>query len=179
MTTLSHNNFALHELLTDQGAYIHEHYPDSFEDIGGAESGPKLVGGPAFDAYSGESHDFIVDESGKIVHVHLIDWEDERLYGQMTGPEPDEDNPDLLNKPKPTGDFVVWYYAASGDFNRTCIDKVWFACQQGGWTDKRGDRGYFSISQARDLVEKFNLSSRAGKAYLKQLKAKETVDDFK
>lgn len=82
-TTLSHSNTWLHLMLTDQGAFVHEHIPDSFEDVGDAENGPELIGGPAFDRYSGDSHEFIVDGTGTIVASYPIDWDQERWFAQM------------------------------------------------------------------------------------------------
>lgn len=64
-----------HALLVAAG-YSHEHYPESWEDIGGPENGPNLVGGPAFDAYympdgKGGEHEIIVVR-GEIVQHGMV-----------------------------------------------------------------------------------------------------------
>lgn len=63
----------LHDLLTDQGAYIHTHIEADFDD-GDPENGPGIYGHDAFDLYEGDSHDIIV-QNGLIVDQQLIDWE--------------------------------------------------------------------------------------------------------
>lgn len=49
-------------MLTDQGAYTHEHFEESWE-------------GPAYDCYYGDSHIIVVDASGVICHTDVIDWD--------------------------------------------------------------------------------------------------------
>jgi hypothetical protein len=83
MTTLSHSNRWLHDMLTDQGACSHEHQPDSWEDTGDAETGPILEGGPAFDIYTSESHTFIIDATGTVVDSELIEWDMWRFCEEM------------------------------------------------------------------------------------------------
>jgi hypothetical protein len=72
-----------HDFLTDQGAYTHEHVPESYEDYGDAENGPDLQGGPAFDAYEGESHCIIIGPSGLIEHQAERDWDFEKYCREM------------------------------------------------------------------------------------------------
>lgn len=43
-------NPALHAFLTDAG-FGYSHHEASWEDVGDAENGPELTGGPAFDEY--------------------------------------------------------------------------------------------------------------------------------
>jgi hypothetical protein len=57
-----------HDFLTDEGAYFHEHVPESWEEEGNTDNGPRLVGGPAFDVYSGDSHQIII-QGGVIVEM--------------------------------------------------------------------------------------------------------------
>lgn len=83
MTTLSHTNQWLHNMLTDQGAVTHEHEPESWEDDGDGESGPHITGGPAFDRYTSESHCFIINASGTIVDSEPIDWAMWRFCEEM------------------------------------------------------------------------------------------------
>lgn len=70
--------------LTEQDAFAllaagfeHQHVPEYWRDVGGPESGPKLVGGPAYDLYSlvrGERVFCIyVDPSDH--EVMLAEWE--------------------------------------------------------------------------------------------------------
>lgn len=68
----------LHELLTDQGAYIHTHIEADFDD-GDAENGPGPYGHGPFDLYEGDSHDIIV-ENGLIVNMIAIDWDLARFF---------------------------------------------------------------------------------------------------
>jgi hypothetical protein len=54
--------------------YEHEFYEDSWEDVGGPESGPKLVGNPDMDVFSrlsddGTSYHCIVVVDGWVVEV--------------------------------------------------------------------------------------------------------------
>lgn len=69
-----------HDFLTDEGAYVHEHVPESWYDGSDPENGPEdLQGGPAFDVYSGDSHDIFIQD-GLIVHMSLRDFNEEDLY---------------------------------------------------------------------------------------------------
>jgi len=60
-------NQALHDHLTGLG-YLHHREEDSWEDIGDGESGPCLVGGPAFDMYTGPDDYVYCDENGHTGH---------------------------------------------------------------------------------------------------------------
>jgi hypothetical protein len=60
----------LHELLTDQGCYIHTHIDAEFDD-GDPENGPGTWGHDSFDLYEGDSHDI---QHGLIVQMDLINW---------------------------------------------------------------------------------------------------------
>ena len=44
-------NAAAHDFLVNNG-YTHEFYEAEWDDVGGPESGPKIVGHPAIDVYS-------------------------------------------------------------------------------------------------------------------------------
>jgi hypothetical protein len=68
----------LHELLTDQGAYIHSHIEADFDD-GDPENGPGSYGHDAYDLYEGDSHDIIV-QRGLIVDMQLINWDEYRFF---------------------------------------------------------------------------------------------------
>lgn len=70
-----------HEFLTNEGAYVHEHYDAEFDD-GDAESGPGTWGHDEYDVYSGESHD-IIFQHGRHVDTVLIDWNAERFFAGM------------------------------------------------------------------------------------------------
>lgn len=72
------NPFA-HEMLTSDGAFIHTHMEADFDD-GDAENGPGYGGHDAYDLYEGESHDIVIDRSGLIVHVGLINWDEVRFF---------------------------------------------------------------------------------------------------
>ena len=56
-------NPAAHDFFVGAG-YVVTHYESDFEDVGDAESGPKLSGGPAFDEYAADDHYVIVTEGG-------------------------------------------------------------------------------------------------------------------
>ena len=56
-------NPAAHDFFVAAG-YVVTHYKADFEDVGDAESGPKLSGGPAFDEYAADDHCVIVTEGG-------------------------------------------------------------------------------------------------------------------
>jgi hypothetical protein len=153
MTTLSHSNFFAHRMLTDQGAYTHEHYPESFEDVGDAESGPQLTGGPAYDRYAGESHEIIIDYSGMIRHCVEIDWNWERFLadaGELASPD---DGAEYIRKRASGEDWQVTF---------TDEDGKWFACWGGtGWTDERAeDVGFFTMIRASQIAYRFNHHAR-------------------
>lgn len=147
MTTICHDNFKLHALLTDQGAYIHEHNPATWEDDGDAENGPCLHGGPAFDRYSGDSHEFIVDSSGEIVCTMHIDWDEYRWFEAL--PDAHEQEDDIqYERPRGVGeDYIVTHCDEDGP---------WFACHDYGWTDSKKERGYFTLIHAQQIAEKHN-----------------------
>jgi hypothetical protein len=79
--------------------YTCEQLPETWEDVGGPESGPRLVGGPACDVWSrpdgkGSVH-VIVVEAGDIVEEELQPDFDGYLNGQFfVGP------PDCKAEPK-------------------------------------------------------------------------------
>lgn len=150
MTTLSHSNFNLHRLLTDQGACVHVHYPDSFEDVGDAENGPELTGGPAYDEYTCDSHTFIVDSTGCIVFTASIDWDFERFAAGMAedAGEGTMENPHELYVPKRRAgeDFTVYYRDEDGG---------WYA-QRGGWCDDAREAHPFHRAQAEQVAHEFN-----------------------
>ena len=75
-------NSLAHNFLTDQGAYVHTHYDAEFEDVGGPESGPMIYGHDAFDVYSGDSHEIII-QYGLLQDVQLINWDEVRFCEQM------------------------------------------------------------------------------------------------
>jgi hypothetical protein len=150
-TTLSHGNFALHRLLTDQGACVHQHYADSFEDTGDAESGPCLEGGPAYDEYRSESHYMIVDASGDIVHQSLIDWDMERFVDQMTSSGVDEYDIDQYVPQRRTGeDFTVKYRDEDGN---------WFEQRGSCWTSDPRESHPLTRSEAEQRAHAFNTAS--------------------
>lgn len=74
------NSPTLHDLLTDQGAYIHTRIEADFDD-GDVENGPGSWGHDAYDLYEGDSHDIIV-QNGLIVDMAVIDWD---LFRFMEG----------------------------------------------------------------------------------------------
>ncbi len=71
----------IHKLLTDQGVCTHEHTEDDFDD-GDPENGPGSGGHEAFDVYSCDSHDIIV-QRGLIVDMQIIDWDEMRFFERM------------------------------------------------------------------------------------------------
>jgi hypothetical protein len=75
-------NEAVHYWLVELG-YERAHFPESFEDDGGAESGPHLTGGPAYDEYTGPEEYIIIDMHGHFAHREKRDlameaWCDEQ-----------------------------------------------------------------------------------------------------
>jgi hypothetical protein len=60
-------NEDVHHWLVELG-YERAYCPADFEDVGDAENGPKLVGGPAYDEYTGPEEYIIIDESGHFAH---------------------------------------------------------------------------------------------------------------
>jgi hypothetical protein len=71
-----------HNFLTDQGAYVHMHIEADFYDAGGPESGPMIHGHNAFDLYSGDSHEIII-QYGLMQEMQLINWDEVRFFKQM------------------------------------------------------------------------------------------------
>lgn len=151
MTTLSHSNLRLHHLLTDQGACVHVHYPESFEDVGDAENGPELVGGPAYDEYSCDSHSFIVDGTGQIVFSSAIDWDFERFAAGMAdaaGEGVMEDPHDLYVPKRGAGeDFAVKVRDEDGN---------WYAQRGSCWTSDSREAHCFSHAQAEQIAASFD-----------------------
>lgn len=147
MTTICHGNFTLHRLLTDQGACIHTHHPESFEDTGDAESGPCLEGGPAYDEYTSDSHYMIVDQTGLFVHSQVIDWDMERFVDEMTGSGVDEFEARETYKPKRREgeDWAVRYRDEDGS---------WFLQRGACWSQQ--DMHPFSIAEAEQRAHAFN-----------------------
>lgn len=56
--------------------YAKTSVPDSWQDVGSAEYGPKLIGGPAYDDWSNDSH-----------HIYVVDGVVEG--DEVLPPEPD------------------------------------------------------------------------------------------
>ncbi len=55
-----------HDFLVNNG-YTHVYDPASWEDVGGPENGPKVIGGPAVDIYDPvdrTQHAILIDENG-------------------------------------------------------------------------------------------------------------------
>ncbi len=57
-------NLSLHDHLMTLG-FTHERVENSFEDIGEAESGPELSGGPAYDVYQDAASFVYMSEHGE------------------------------------------------------------------------------------------------------------------
>jgi hypothetical protein len=152
MTIIAHSNTFAHRMLTDQGAFVHEHNPETFEDVGDAENGPQLVGGPAFDCYEGDSHSLIIDHTGLIVFEQEIDWDEVRFgmtmpdydYGESEGPQQ-----------------YVRPYKVGEDFRVTFTDEdgPWYACRGYGWTDNIKEAAWYTRSQAEQVAFTFNSAS--------------------
>jgi hypothetical protein len=62
-------NLALHDHLIELG-YTYERMEEYWEDVGGPESGPDLVGWPTTDVYTTGADRFYVSESGTIEHAY-------------------------------------------------------------------------------------------------------------
>lgn len=58
-------NLALHEHLTALG-YSWVQHEETWEDVGDAENGPELTGGPAFDEYTGPDEIVCASASGDV-----------------------------------------------------------------------------------------------------------------
>lgn len=63
--------------------YEHTHHEEDFEDIGDAENGPKLSGGPAYDEYLSPEDRIIINHRGNFAQFELRDlafeaWCDEQ-----------------------------------------------------------------------------------------------------
>jgi hypothetical protein len=56
-------NQVAHDFLLEQG-YTHHHEKATWEEVGDAENGPKVDGGPACDVYGDKKDYVIVDENG-------------------------------------------------------------------------------------------------------------------
>ena len=156
MTTICHSNFFAHRMLTDQGACVHEHYSETYEDIGDAENGPQLSGGPAFDKYFGDSHEFIIDHTGRIVASFGIDWDEFRFFAEISdemkngaGQLDDVE----YKRPRKTGeDWQVIY---------TDEDGPWYACHGYGWDAEWLRAGFFSKIEAEQIAHRFNIAPQS------------------
>lgn len=161
MTTLSHSNTWLHRMLTDQGACVHEHEPDTFEDVGDAESGPELTGGPAYDRYTSESHEFIIDGTGTIVFSAPIDWDLWRFAEEMAALHGYQGHDDLDHYRRPRGAGEDWLVAFTDE------DGLWYAQSGSCWTSDPTEPGFFrrahalQIAKAHDLGPHDRLVSKA------------------
>lgn len=148
MTTLSHSNIWLHRMLTDQGACSHEHEPDSFEDVGDAENGPDLQGGPAYDRYWSESHEFIIDQSGTIVYSEVIDWGLWRFAESMLANHIDQGGDDprehYKRKREAGEDWLVTF---------TDEDGPWYALGGSCWTSDPAEAGFFRRAHALQIAK--------------------------
>lgn len=71
-----------HNFLTDQGACVHTHIAADFYDAGGPESGPMIHGHDAFDVYSGDSHEIII-QYGLLQDMQPINWDEVRFFEQL------------------------------------------------------------------------------------------------
>lgn len=71
MAKLSHTNLWLHNMLLSEGACSHEHVEEVVHDV----LGDTTISGSTWDQYISESHIFIIDASGTIVHCAEIDWD--------------------------------------------------------------------------------------------------------
>lgn len=166
MTTLSHSNLWLHRMLTDQGACVHEHHPSSFEDIGDAENGPQLIGGPAYDSYRCDSHEFFIDRHNTIVARLQIDWDFWRFCESMPEQAPEDEQPAYVRKQHTGEDYIVWLIDTEDG-------EVWFACDDYGWTDKKDERGFFTKGEAQRRALSHNLTVRdgvaSGRAFLEKI----------
>lgn len=67
-------NLAAHEFLCSQG-YTYTHEPASWADVGGPDSGPRVIGGPAYDAYVAANSNYavVIEEGGKAHQLFLLD----------------------------------------------------------------------------------------------------------
>jgi hypothetical protein len=77
-------NAVLHEEFLKLG-FEYTHYEDSFEDDGDGESGPHLIGAPAYDEYRNERVYMIVDTEGKLIHCIKRDLEMEKFIDKNVG----------------------------------------------------------------------------------------------
>jgi len=89
-------NLALHEHLTSLG-YQRTRQDATWEDDGDAESGPHLIGGPAYDEYSSADEYVFASENGTLDRMprdqHLENWLDEQqceIYAQASNALTDE-----------------------------------------------------------------------------------------
>ncbi len=70
-----------HELLTDEGCYVHEHVDADFDD-GDPENGPGYGGHDEYDVYHGDSH-CLIFQRGQLVDTVAIDWDEVRFFEGM------------------------------------------------------------------------------------------------
>jgi hypothetical protein len=132
---------------------VHEHCPETFEDIGDAENGPQLTGGPAFDRYAGDSHEIIMDYTGLIVHMGAIDWDEYRFFNtpEMLAANAswpgDDDAPRYVRPRKAGEDHRVTF---------TDEDGPWYACHGPGWTDDIKEAAWMGRTQAEQTAHAFN-----------------------
>lgn len=67
-----------HEFLTNEGAYVHQHYEAEHDD-GDVESGPGTWGHDEYDVYSGDSHELVL-QRGILMDAVLINWDEVRFW---------------------------------------------------------------------------------------------------
>lgn len=159
MTTLSHSNFQLHRFLTDQGAFIHTHHPEDFEDTGDGESGPHLSGHPAYDEYAGESHTIFVDSTGLIQHSELIDWHWCNWVDQMIEERgEDRDEWPIYIPPRRAGE--DWQVSIRDEDGR------WWMQRGQCWTSDRKEAHFFSLFDASQRAARFNERTRNDTSWL-------------
>lgn len=72
----------IHDFLTDQGAYVHTHYDEEWEDNGDGESGPMVTYSPAYDEYAGETCYFIA-QGGQLVDCFPRDIAQEAAFDKF------------------------------------------------------------------------------------------------
>lgn len=47
--------------------YVQRHIEESWEDVGGPEDGPRLVGGPAVDYWSSQGDYIVIGDDGEVI----------------------------------------------------------------------------------------------------------------
>jgi hypothetical protein len=80
-------NPEIHAHLVELG-YERTWYEDSFEDDGDGESGPHLIGGPAYEEYASATDYIFFVEGGHFAHYQLRDLEMEKFVDQMMEGQP-------------------------------------------------------------------------------------------